>query len=576
MMEMNDANGFADRNRGMTSGAAASGRPTFRHDGGGGEASTGAKALAEPSAGWARIERFWWLALGAAMLVFSAFPIANLIFGFSTKDYGLWYQVGLAVRQGFDIYPRPESHRLFPFMYPPSAAAMLAWVSMLGRTGSLLALVIVNSGAWLASIALSVYLAVKPGARRHPLVVIVPSLSIIVLVHNVYLLGQPNLLLLALLLGAFACLQHGRPVGAGVLVATAAAIKAFPIMALGYLIYRRMWAASAATVAVLAAWLLIAPLPFRSPAQVVDDVVVWSQGMLFTYDSNGIAQRPFRSYSYKNQSIMALAHRLLRDVPADGEAVLSRRAKEGLAGGRPPKGIAPIDPSTDLLTFLKPHAEGSSDPAKAKTASTVDHGPTVSGAANSGKSKSERPPRWDDALLGAEPALRNAWRVNVLNLSFRGVTAVTLAAILVLCGFVLAVLPPQKRRTRETDAIEYAIVVLLTVMFSPLSFNYAYVWLIYPMTLGLHLVLSEPRGASGHRGRVAWIAAVFLIPALALPMSSLAQAYGNLFLPGLLLLFGLGLMLRAAGRGGPHQETTADVASVPHVDLKSRPVAAPT
>ena len=94
---------------------------------------------------------------------------------------------------------------------------------------------------------------------------IVPSLSIIVLVHNIYLLGQPNLLLLALLLGAFACLQHGRPVAAGVLVATAAAIKAFPIMALGYLIYRRMWAASAATVAVLAAWLLIAPLPFRTP-----------------------------------------------------------------------------------------------------------------------------------------------------------------------------------------------------------------------------------------------------------------------------------------------------------------------
>ena len=250
-----------------------------------------------------------------------------------TKDYGLWYQVGLAVRQGLDVYPRPESGRLFPFMYPPSAAAMLAWVSMLGRTGSLLALVIVNSAAWLASIALSVWLAVKPGERRHPLVVILPSLSIIVLVHNIYLLGQPNLLLLALLLGAFACLQRGAPVWAGVLVATAAAIKAFPIMALGYLIYRRMWAASAATVVVLAAWLLIAPLPFRTPAQAVDDVVVWSKGMLFTYNSYGIAQRPFRSYSYKNQSIMALAHRLLRDVPADGEAVLSRRAKE--ASSRP-------------------------------------------------------------------------------------------------------------------------------------------------------------------------------------------------------------------------------------------------
>ena len=94
---------------------------------------------------------------------------------------------------------------------------------------------------------------------------IVPSLSIIVLVHNIYLLGQPNLLLLALLLGAFACLQLGRPVAAGALVATAAAIKAFPILALGYLIYRRMWAASAATVAVLAAWLLDRPASVPNP-----------------------------------------------------------------------------------------------------------------------------------------------------------------------------------------------------------------------------------------------------------------------------------------------------------------------
>ena len=109
------------------------------------------------------------------------------------------------------------------------------------------------------------------------------------------------------MLGSFACLRTRRPIGAGALLATAAAIKAFPILALGYLIYRRMWCASAATVAVLAAWLLIAPLAFRTPAQAVDDVVVWSKGMLFTYNTNGIAQRPFRSYSYKNQSIMALA-----------------------------------------------------------------------------------------------------------------------------------------------------------------------------------------------------------------------------------------------------------------------------
>jgi len=497
---------------------------------------------------WAGIERAWWVAMIGMMLVFSAFPIANVWLGLPTKDYGLWYQVGLAVRQGLDVYPRPETGRLFPFMYPPSAAAMLAWLSTLGQTWFLLAVVLVNSASWLACIALSVWLSVEPGTRRHPLVLILPSLAIIVLIHNIYLLGQPNLLLLALLLGAFACLRRGRPLEAGALLATAAAIKAFPILALGYLVYRRMWTASAATVAVLAAWLLIAPLPFRTPAQALDDLIVWSQGMVFTYNSDGIAQRPLRSYSYKNQSLMALAHRLLRDVPADGEAVLSQRARTLQAMSRPSKGLPPVDPSTDLLSFLKPHAQH--EITTAKRAENAER-TTASSSAGIGTGTAGRAPRWSDALHGAEPALRAAWRVNFIDLDFRAVTAITLASILALCLFVAAVLPPADRRTRQTDALEFALVTLLTVMFSPLSFNYAYVWLIYPTTLALHLVISEPKGAPRHRLKVGWITTVVLIPALAVPMPLLAQAYGNLFVPALLLVFGLGAMLHSGARRNP-------------------------
>jgi hypothetical protein len=509
----------------------------------------------EPAEWWARLERGWWKAFVGAILVFSAVPLINQILDLPTKDYGLWYQTGLAVRQGLDIYPRPETRRLFPFMYPPSAAAMLAPLSLLGSTGTLLALVLATSVAWLASIAVSIRLAAGPGARRHPLLAIVPSLSVIVLIYNIYLLGQPNLLLLALLLGAFACLRLGWHVVAGALVATAAAIKAFPLMVLGYLIYRRMWTASVATVAVLAGWLLVAPLPFRTPAQAVDDLVVWSRGMIFTYNSYGIAQRPFRSYSYKNQSIMGLAHRLLRDVPADGEAVLSKKARAGQLGARPPSGLTPVDPSTDLLTFLKPHAQSTAPVQQAGVE-------TSTGAATA-----ERPGRWDDVLQGAEPALRAAWRVNFVDLDFRAVTAITGAAVLSLCLFVVAVLPRASRRTRETDVLEFAIVTLLTVMFSPLSFNYAYVWLLFPTTVGLQMVLSTPRGAPWHRLKVAWMIAVLAIPALAIPFPQVAQAYGNLFVPALLLLIGFGLKLRALGRDStlwprPHADVISQLNKV--------------
>ena len=328
-------------------------------------------------------------------------------------------------------------------------------------------------------------------------------------------------------------------------MATAAAIKAFPIMVLAYLVYRRMWAASASTVVVLAAWLLIAPLPFRTPAQVVDDLVVWSQGMVFTYNTYGIAQRPFRSYSYKNQSIMALTHRLLRDVPADGELVLSDKARASQIASHTAKGLPPVDPSIDLFAYLKPHAPRSATSGRVASAGSVT---TAVRSASTSQETAEAAGRWDDVLHGAEPALRNAWKVNIVDLDFRAVTVATGVSVLAICLFVLGVLPRSENRSRETDALEFGMVTLLTTMFSPLSFNYAYVWLLYPTTLGLHLALSTPKNAPGYWLKIAWITAVVLIPALAIPFPQGAQAYGNLFVPALLLLVGLGLELRALGR----------------------------
>jgi hypothetical protein len=383
-----------------------------------------------------------------------------------------------------------------------------------------------------------------------PLVLIVPTLSVVVLIYNIYLLGQPNLLLLAIVLGSFVALRAGREFACGALVATAAAIKAFPILVIGYLIYRRMWKATAATVLVLAGWLLIAPLAFRTPSQAVDDLVVWSKGMLFTYNAHSMAQRPLRSYSYKNQSIMAVAHRLLRDVPADGESVLSRRAKAASAGVRPEKGLPQLDASADLGLFGKPRATASFPLTKAsQLPGAPPKSPTTGDA-------SDQPVRWDNDLQSADAELRSAWRVNFANLEFRTVTAVTLSAILLISLFVVAVMPSRSRRTPESDAIEFALVILLTVMFSPLSFNYAYVWLLYPVTLAIHRVLNEPSNAPWRRLKRAWLGSILLIPALAIAMPQVAQAYGNLFVPSLLLVIGLGLMPRTLPQpidiGKPH------------------------
>jgi hypothetical protein len=251
------------------------------------------------------------------MLAFAVEPIGNNALGWLNKDYDLWYLYGQKFLHGQAIYP--TDHRPFPFMYPPTAAALMAVASLAGPHGFVWLLVLLQSASWLASVLLSVRLATGKALRRSPILYLVPTLVVIPFIHDMYLLGQPNLLLLALMLGAFACLRADRPWSSGALIALAAGIKAFPVLALGYLVYRRHWRATAATVLALAVLLLVVPSPFRGPRAAAGDLVVWTRGMVLKYDEGQIAQRPERCYSYKNQSLIAVANRLLRDIPADGE-----------------------------------------------------------------------------------------------------------------------------------------------------------------------------------------------------------------------------------------------------------------
>jgi hypothetical protein len=283
---------------------------------------------------------------------------------------------------------------------------------------------------------------------------------VIPFIHDMYLLGQPNLGLLALMLGALACLKVGRPYAAGGLVALAAGIKAFPILAVGWLVYRGYHKATAAVAIGLFLLLLVLPAGlFRGADRAVDDLVTWTRGMVLRYDRGTIAQRAERSYSFKNQSLIAVGNRLLRPVLADGEG-------------------------------------------------------------------------------------DKQWYVNVVSLDFRGVNAVLALAAASLCGFTLATMPRRARRTPQSDAAETAVLLILIVMFSPLSFNYSYVWLIYPLTVALHAALSAEGGSWGRVVLFGWVAAAVIVLALALPFPRVAQAYGNLLASGLILLIGLGLLTR--------------------------------
>lgn len=395
--------------------------------------------------------------------VLAFLPINNYFRG-STKDYAKWFQVGQTVLEGGDIYA-PRGDGTFQFMYPPTAAVLFAIPSHLGELPLIIVLVILYSIAWIVSLLLSLFVATGTFGRDPPLLYFLPAVCCLPYVVDNFLLGQPNLLLLALMLAAFVCLRAGRQWTAGALVALASAIKAFPVLAIVYLIYRKWWKATVSTVLFLIFLVIVVPSPFRGIGRNLEDLQTWTSGML-RYEAESISQREQRGFSWANHSLVAVAHRLLRPVNAHRKR--------------------------------------------------------------------------DEVLF-----------VNIADIDFKYVTLVIVLIGVGLCSFYLYCMPPRSQRTNSSDALEYAMLLLLILMFTPLAFTYFFVWLLYPLTVVLHLVLSAaPESPQRIRGWL-WFWACIVLIALTLPLPAFRplQAAGSTLLACLLLFTGIGWKLRAAVGG---------------------------
>ena len=246
--------------------------------------------------------------------VFSVLPLLRYLRGHTIFDYELWYATGKHVLAGDEIYFFRAGK--YDFMYPPPCALFLAGASLLGQEGLIFLLVAINSAAWFFSAKLSALLARDDRSTTNPWLYLIPSLLVIVYIWSSYHLGQPNLVLLALMVGAFVALRAECEIVGGGLIAVAAAIKAFPVLAIIYLVYRRYWKAAISLVATLVFLLLILPAPFRGFERAWHDLEKWSAGML-KYSEVTVGQRPMRSYTWKNQSLIGVSNRLLRRVDAD-------------------------------------------------------------------------------------------------------------------------------------------------------------------------------------------------------------------------------------------------------------------
>jgi Glycosyltransferase family 87 len=379
----------------------------------------------------------------AAAITFTLLPFVRFLHSGTDMDYRTWFDAGRIVLRGGELYPHAQN---FPFMYPPTCALLLAAPACFGKPALILILSSLNTLAWILCIRFSSELMSEQRAQNAPIVI--ASFIVIPFVWSSYHLGQPSLILLALMLGAFLSLQREREILAGALVALAVAIKAFPLLAIFYLVYRRYWTAAISLVIGLFILLFLLPVPFRG-WQTLNDARDWQRGML-RYEQGGIAQRPARGYSWKNQSIFGVTNRLLRRVSVDDEP---------------------------------------------------------------------NPPAY----------------ANLADLDFRTINIVIVASALLLgLSFVIAM---PRQRAPKGDAREFAALLSLILIFTPLAFGYLFVWLMFPLALLIKRSLEVPASLIWLLIALALLTATAIAPRF-------AQIYGSLFFAALMLYLALAIDLR--------------------------------
>ncbi|BAM90906.1 conserved membrane hypothetical protein [Bradyrhizobium oligotrophicum S58] len=238
--------------------------------------------------------------------------VPELLGSGKTKDYPLWYWAGQQVLQGNDLYPKNLGD-YFDFLYPPLPAVLLAVPAWFGKVALYACLSLLNVIAWWMTGQFS-HTMTGSGRVPAPWLYFLPAFVTISFVFDMFDLGQPNLMLLALMLYGFWLMQQARPWFAGSMFALATAIKVFPVAVLPYLVWRRQWAAAASMIAFTLVLLFVVPAPVRGLQHNAAELKTWYQAMVGASSEKGFGQRDEQNWSWVNQSIIAMTHRLTRPV----------------------------------------------------------------------------------------------------------------------------------------------------------------------------------------------------------------------------------------------------------------------
>jgi alpha-1,2-mannosyltransferase len=250
-------------------------------------------------------------------------PIVNAVRKPSAnKDYSLWFHVGRSVTADEPLYQPGENGEIL-YMYPPPLAVFVfAPLTRLGPVGFVAVLAAGNVLAWIAVVVLTTVLVTSRWAGHPRVLYWVPGAAIGPYVWDSFLLGQVNLVLLCLTVAAMLALRHGRGGLAGGLLGLAVVIKVFPLPVLAYFLVRRQWRAVTATVVTIVGLLLL-PAVVRGWDRNQCELRQWVGMMVGDQSGSTMAARSSIGFTRRNQSVVSVAHRLLREVDAgdrNGEA----------------------------------------------------------------------------------------------------------------------------------------------------------------------------------------------------------------------------------------------------------------
>ena len=153
--------------------------------------------------------------------------------------------------------------------------------------------------------------------------------------------------------------------------------------------------------------------------------------------------------------------------------------------------------------------------------------------------------RWLRPVVADHDDGRPPIYLNVASLSFRQVNIVIGFEMLALCLLYVGVMPAAGRRTTWSDSLEAGMLLILIVLFSPLSFTYNNGWLMLPIASVIYFILFLARTKRERTMAGVWLGLCMVLMLVGLPVPGfrLLRDGGNTFWADMVILAELAWLL---------------------------------